>query len=233
MLLLVQPPILFERWMNDRWEKHKKYSKTAESNHQQTKLGTTTSLGRSSSQSQRTHIGVQIKLYMTRSSFFEFKWFSGRSVPLYRCEFGKWRPSQLSILTIEQVSRFARRTSLGVPAFPDSFVSSILAIFKRQIYVLRCTSLQNALTVFESWFCRRRMFLGPSSTRGRIAQIWQIRGLSVHSRVYLSPVGRAPKFDKYEFASAHHVDFYTVVFIWVPWAERPNLTNSSLRRPIT
>ena len=35
----------------------------------------------------------------------------------------------------------------------------------------------------------------------------------LHSRVYLSPVGRVPKFDKFEFASAHHVDFYTVVFI--------------------
>jgi hypothetical protein len=35
----------------------------------------------------------------------------------------------------------------------------------------------------------------------------------LHSRVYSSPVGRAPKFDKFEFASAHHVDFYTVVFI--------------------
>jgi hypothetical protein len=35
----------------------------------------------------------------------------------------------------------------------------------------------------------------------------------LHSRVYLSPVGRAPKFDKFEFASAHDVDFYTVVFI--------------------
>jgi hypothetical protein len=166
---------------------------------------------------------------------------SCRSVPLYRCKFGKWRPSRLSKLTIEPVSRFAR-TSVGVPAFPDSFVSSILEIFKRYIYmcydvlhyyngkveappaVVEMNALIWVLVLPLSYFFFAQQHTwadGPNLTnnsslrrpityistqsclfesRGPIAQIWQIRvcfGPSrtfLHSRVHLSPVGRAPTF---------------------------------------
>jgi hypothetical protein len=62
----------------------------------------------------------------------------------------------------------------------------------------------------DNAFCR--IFFGPAhvGADGPIRVCVGPLRTFLHSRVYLSPVGPVPKF---EFASAHHVDFYTVVFI--------------------